>query len=134
VRKTVAVIALTLSLLAIGSLPATAASKLIAQKVSTKTGGVYLAARLLAGHQYRIDVSAPKASAFSGMGGQNYTYVAQQRLYTTSKPFQLKGTTPKSFTVKQAVKGHVTGWILYMDISMVKSKAVTVRIYDLGTK
>lgn len=109
-----------------------AAAKLVAQRTSTTTGGVYLSLRLVAGHQYRVDVGAPKHTAFSGLGGQNYTYVSNQRLFTSSKPFQVKGTTPKSFTVRQAVKGAVTGWIFYMDVSLAHGKAVTVRVFDLG--
>jgi hypothetical protein len=113
---------------------AQAAAKLVAQKTSVGTGGVYLSLRLVAGHQYRVDVGAPKHLAFSGLGGENYTYVSNQRLFTSSKPFQLKGTTPKSFTVQQSVKGNVTGWILYMDVSLARGKTVTVRVFDLGKR
>ena len=110
-----------------------AAQRLVTQK-STTTGGVYLTAQLLAGHHYRVDVGAPKHTLFSGMGGENYTYVSQQHLLTDTKPFQLKGTTPKSFIIRQGIKGRVTGWILYMDVSLARGKNITVRILDLGTK
>lgn len=112
---------------------ADAAAKLVAQKTSVG-GGVYLTVRLVAGHRYRVDVGAPKHFAFSGLGGENYTYVSNQHLFTASKPFQLKGTTPKSFTVQQRIKGDVTGWILFMDVSLVRGKTVTVRVYDLGKR
>jgi len=123
---------LCLSALLVVAPGAHAAAKLVAQKTSTSTGGVYLSLRLVAGHQYRVDVGAPKHTAFSGLGGQNYTYVLNQHLFTSSKPFQVKGTTPKSFTVRQGVKGDVSNWIFYMDVSLARGKAVTVRVYDLG--
>lgn len=110
-----------------------AASKLVAQKTSKTAGAVYLSVGLVAGHRYRIDVGAPTHRAFSGMGGQNYTYVANQHLFTASKPFQLKGTTPKSFSVTQSIKGKVTGWVLFMDVALAHGTSVTVRVYDLGT-
>lgn len=113
---------------------AQAAAKLVAQKTSVGTGGVYLTLRLIVGHQYRVDVGAPKHLAFSGLGGENYTYILNQQLLQSSKPFQLKGTTPKSFTVQQSVKGNVTGWILYMDVSLARGKTVTVRVFDLGKR
>ena len=112
---------------------ADAAAKPVAQTPSVG-GGVYLTVRLVAGHRYRVDVGAPKHFAFSGLGGENYTYVSNQHLFTASKPFQLKGTTPKSFTVQQRIKGDVTGWILFMDVSLVRGKTVTVRVYDLGKR
>lgn len=111
-----------------------AAARLVAQRTSKTTGGVYLTIRLVAGHRYRVDVGAPQHSAFSGLGGENYTYVSNQHLFTSTKPFQLKGTTPKSFTVKQRLKGNITGWILYMDVALAHGKAVTVRVFDLGTR
>ncbi len=114
--------------------PAQAAATLVAQKTSTTNGGVYMSLRLVAGHHYRVDVGAPKHFAFSGMGGENYTYVSNQHLFTATKPFQLKGTTPKSFTVRQRIKGNVTGWILYMDVSLVRGKTVTIRVFDLGKR
>ncbi len=132
VHKIFAAAFASLILFAVVGLPADAASKLVAQQTTTKTGGIYLTARLIAGHHYRIDVSAPKRVAFSGMGGENYTYVSNQHLFTATKPFQLKGTTPKSFTVSQKVKGKVTGWILFMDVAMTRGKSVTVRVYDTG--
>ena len=60
--------------------------------------------------------------------------MSNQRLFTATKPFQLKGTTPKSFTVQQGIKGNVTGWILFMDVSLVRGKTVTVRVFDLGKR
>ena len=113
---------------------AQAAGKLVAEKTSTTGGGVYISLRLVAGHQYRVDVGAPKHVGFSGLGGENYTYVSNQRLFTSTKPFQVNGTTPKSFTVQQRIKGKVTGCILYMDVSLVHGKTVTVRVFDLGKR
>ena len=63
---------------------AQAAGKLVAQKTSTTGGGVYITLRLVAGHQYRVDVGAPKHLAFSGLGGEKYTYVSNQRLFTST--------------------------------------------------
>jgi hypothetical protein len=114
--------------------PAHAAAKLVAQKTSSRTGAVYLTIRLVAGHKYRVDVGAPKHYAFSGLGGENYTYVSNQHLFQTSKPFQLSGTTPKSFTVRQGIKGHVTGWILFMDVNVARGKTFTLRVFDMGTR
>jgi hypothetical protein len=132
VPKRFLVIVLCLSAFLVFVPRAHAAAKLVAQKSSTTTGGVYLSLRLVAGHQYRVDVGAPKHTPFSGLGGQNYTYVSNQHLFTSSKPFQVKGTTPKSFTVRQGVKGNLTGWIFYMDVSLARGKAVTVRVFDMG--
>lgn len=126
-------VVLCFSALVTSATGAHAAAKLVAQKTST-TSGVYLTVRLVVGHRYRVDVGAPKHFAFAGLGGENYTYVSNQHLFTASKPFQLKGTTPKSFTVQQRIKGDVTGWILFMDVSLVRGKTVTVRVYDLGKR
>jgi hypothetical protein len=111
-----------------------AAARIVAQKTSKTTGGVYLSVRLVAGHRYRVDVGAPRHSPFSGLGGENYTYVSKQHLFTATKPFQFRGTTPKSFTVRQRIKGNVTGWILYMDVSLARGRTVTVRVFDMGTR
>jgi hypothetical protein len=127
-------IVLCFSALLVSAPNAQAAGKLVAQKTSTTGGGVYLTLRLVVGHQYRVDVGAPKHLAFSGLGGENYTYISKQQLLQSSKPFQLKGTTPKSFTVQQRIKGNVTGWILYMDVALVRGKTVTVRVFDLGKR
>lgn len=128
------IVVLCFSALVTSATGAQAAAKLVVQKTSTAGGGVYLTLQLSAGHQYRVDVGAPKHLSFSGLGGENYTYVSNQHLFTASKPFQLKGTTPKSFTVRQQIKGNVTGWILFMDVALVRGKTVTVRVYDLGKK
>jgi hypothetical protein len=114
--------------------PVQAAAKLVAQNTSKTTGGVYLSVRLVAGHHYRVDVGAPKHFPFSGLGGEHYTYVSNQHLITATKPFQVSGTTPKSFTVHQVIKGNVTGWILYMDVALARGKTVTVRVFDMGTR
>jgi hypothetical protein len=134
VPKRFLIILLFFSVFLVWAPHAQAAAKLVAQKTSTTSGGVYITLRLIAGHQYRVDIGAPKHLAFSGLGGQNYTYVSKQHLFTSTKPFQVKGTTPKSFTVKQGIKGNVTGWILYMDVSLLRGKTVTVRVFDLGKR
>jgi hypothetical protein len=134
VPKRILVVLLCFSVFLVWAPHAQAAPKLVAQRTSTTSGGVYITLRLIAGHQYRVDVGAPKHLAFSGLGGQNYTYVSNQHLFTSTKPFQVKGTTPKSFTVKQGIKGNLTGWILYMDVSLVRGKTVTVRVFDLGKR
>jgi hypothetical protein len=127
-------ILLLLSVFVVTVPPVHAAAKLVAQNTSKTTGGVYLSVRLVAGHQYRVDVGAPKHFPFSGLGGENYTYVSNQHLFTATKPFQLSGTTPKSFTVHQRIKGNVTSWILYMDVALARGKTVTVRVFDVGTR
>lgn len=132
--KRLLAVVLCLSVFFTYAAPARAAAKLVAQKTSRTTGGVYLSVGLVAGHQYRVDVGAPKHSRFSGLGGENYTYVLKQRLFTATKPFQFRGTTPKSFTVRQRIKGNVTGWILYMDVSVARGRTVTVRVFDMGMR
>ncbi|HEX6509046.1 MAG TPA: hypothetical protein VF221_15565 [Chloroflexota bacterium] len=109
-----------------------AAARLLVQKTSKSTGGVFLTVRLTPGHQYRLTVGAPKHSVFSGQGGEYYTYVSKQQLFTTTKPFQFKGTTPQSFTVQQKLKGKITGWILYVDVALARGKRVTLRVFDMG--
>jgi len=133
VLKRFLILVLCFSAMIASATAAQAAPKLVAQKTST-TSGVYLTVRLVAGHRYRVDVGAPKHLKFAGLGGENYTYVSKQHLFTASKPFQLRGTTPKSFTVQQGIKGDVTGWILFMDVSLVRGKTVTLRVYDLGKR
>jgi hypothetical protein len=134
VPKRVLAILVVLSVFLVTAPQVQAAAKLIAQKTGKTTGGVYISLRLVAGHQYRVDVGAPKHYPFSGLGGENYTYVSNQHLFQTTKPFQVSGTTPKSFTVRQRINGHVTGWILFMDVSVARGKTVTVRVFDMGTR
>lgn len=131
-HKKILALFLCLTMFATLAPTAHAAGKLVTQKTSTATGGVYVSVQLHAGHLYRVQIGSPKHNTFSGMGGEEYTYVSKQHLFNSNKSFQIKGTTPKAFTVRQTIKGNVTGWILYMDVSLARGKTVTVRIFDMG--
>ena len=117
--------------------PALARSKVIAQK-STKVpmGSIYLAVRLHSGHSYHVDVTADGRRPFLGYGTEQLLGTANKRAFTTSSSLSLSGTTPRSFTVRQALSAQVklNEWVLAVQIQLKAGKKMTVRIVDLGRK
>lgn len=128
------IVALVLPALLSSPLPAHAAQRLVIQKYAPRSRGVYLSVRLKPGRQYRVDIGSPKHEPFSGMGGEYYTYVRNQQLLVATKPFQVQGTTPKSFTVQQKISGTVQGWILYIQVQVMRGVGVVLRVYDVGKR
>ena len=115
------------------ALPVLASSHVIAQKSSKEQqGSVYLVHALRGQHTYRIDVTASGRQPFAGYGTEQVVGVYKGRLYTDSPSMKLNGTTPRSFTVAQPVRGTVSEWLLAVDVQLKRGRGLTVRFVDLG--
>ncbi|HEX8919194.1 MAG TPA: hypothetical protein VF898_11880 [Chloroflexota bacterium] len=112
---------------------ALASSHVVAQ-VSTKLyqGTVYLSRSLSSGHSYRIDISAPGRKPFIGGGVEHYIGVARGRLTDGNKSFNLKASTPYSYTVRPPSSAHLSEWILAVDVQVRSGSHLTVKLVDLG--
>jgi hypothetical protein len=111
--------------------PARPAAHVVYNK-SSKTGSLYVARGLLAGHKYRIAISSIHHRGFSTTGFQNFVYVANKRAIEDSRPLALKGTTPYTYTLKQPVSRKLREWMMVMDVSLMSREKLTVKVTDLG--
>lgn len=113
--------------------PALARTRVVAQKSSKQPlGNVFLRANLASGHVYRVQVTASGHQPFTGYGTEQAVGVANGRLFTAPASLTLKGTTPRSFTVRQPAPGKLSEWVLVVQIRLTRGKNLTVRVLDLG--
>lgn len=112
--------------------PAMATSSSLVKKATGPSGSVYLSSRLVSGHSYRLDVSASGHRTFAGSATETVLGVYQKRLFSAPKSLKLVGITPKSFRFAQPVPGHLTEWVIALQVGMRASGRITVRLLDTG--
>lgn len=112
--------------------PALARTPVIAQQSIKHAGALFLRHGLAPGHSYRLVVESNGHQRFSGSAVENYVFVQNRALRTSTKPLNLKGTTPYAMTLKQPISGHVSEWILAVTVQTGSNRGVTVRLVDLG--
>jgi hypothetical protein len=95
-------------------------------------GYIHKTMSLQPGHRYRIQVTARTKVLVYGAGFEDYSWVNNNRLGESTKPFRFKGTTPRSFVLTQPVKGTLRSWIVGFTVQDTNLRPLNVRVVDLG--
>jgi hypothetical protein len=114
--------------------PAFAGSKVIFQRSNKAATSVNIVVGLAPGHAYRVEISSPKKHSFVVNGFQDYRYVANKMLHSSTSDVKKKGKTPGSFVIKQPHVPSLDQWILGADVSVTTGRGITVRVVDLGKR
>jgi hypothetical protein len=114
--------------------PSFAASHVIFQKGNKTTTSVNVLVGLAPGHAYKIEITSPSKHPYLVSGFQDYRYVANKMLHSSTKGVKRKGRTPASFVLTQPHVPSLDQWILGADISVTKGHGVIVRVVDLGIR
>lgn len=111
-----------LAAFAVGAVPVSAKSQIIAQITSPKNHpGIYVSRGLIPSHRYQIQIVVPtKKVKYSGVASETFTYVLNRRLGTYTTVVKLNGIGSRSFALavpKVLHKARVDAWMLAAQVA-----------------
>lgn len=131
--KRILLVVCCLAAVAAAASPASAAGKKPKKpKIFQNPGYVHKTMALQSGHRYRIDVTAKTKVLVYIDGFETYSWLNHNQLGEATKPFHVKGATPKKVVLTPPIKGALQSWIIGFTVQDRTLRPLTVRVVDLG--
>jgi hypothetical protein len=111
---------------------ALAAGKTAPKPPPAPTGFYYHVYGLIPGHHYRLALQSKTRVGFTANAIEDVLYINSGRLGSATKALSYRGTTPKTYTIAQPVKGSLQTWRLTLQVVWTRHTSVSVHLTDLS--